>query len=86
MHDESEPASGGRDYPCRLAEIRCPPRVLRRLFMSGHFGARAAPDSQAEMANVSDAKAITTNCSAISHFRSPPDHPSFTCTCSTRTN
>ena len=43
--------------------------------MSGHFGARAAPDSQAEMANVSDAKAITTNCSAISHFRSLPDHP-----------
>ena len=32
--------------------------------MSGHFGARAAPDSQAEMANVSDAKAITTNWSA----------------------
>jgi hypothetical protein len=29
--------------------------------MSGHFGAGAAPDSQAETANVNTAKAVTTN-------------------------
>jgi hypothetical protein len=37
--------------------------------MSGHFGAGAAPDSQAETANVNTAKAVTTNYCPIGRIK-----------------